>query len=48
MRTAQDRVRERLNAMLHSTDLAGVIGEAIVTLRSGRYVIPIRAEAKGG
>ena len=47
MRTAQDRVRERLNAMLHSTDLAGVIGEAIVTLRSGRYVIPIRAEAKG-
>ena len=47
MRTAQDRVRERLNGMLHSADLAGVIGEAIVTLRSGRYVIPIRAEAKG-
>jgi len=47
LRTAQDRVRERLNAMLHSSDLAGVIGEAIVTLRSGRYVIPIRAEAKG-
>ncbi len=47
LRTAQDRVRERLNAMLHSADLAGVIGEAIVTLRSGRYVIPIRAEAKG-
>ncbi len=47
LRTAQDRVRERLNTMLHSTDLAGVIGEAIVTLRSGRYVIPIRAEAKG-
>ncbi|HEY8178834.1 MAG TPA: endonuclease MutS2 [Candidatus Limnocylindria bacterium] len=47
LRTAQDRVRERLNAMLRSADLAGVIGEAIVTLRSGRYVIPIRAEAKG-
>ena len=47
LRTAQDRVRERLNAMLHSADLAGVIGEAIVTQRSGRYVIPIRAEAKG-
>ena len=31
LRTAQDRVRERLNAMLHSADLAGVIGEAIVT-----------------
>ncbi|HET6745815.1 MAG TPA: endonuclease MutS2 [Candidatus Limnocylindria bacterium] len=47
LRTAQDRVRERLNTMLRSSDLAGVIGEAIVTLRNGRYVIPIRAEAKG-
>jgi DNA mismatch repair protein MutS2 len=47
LRTAQDRVRERLNAMLRSADLAGVIGEAIVTVRAGRYVIPIRAEAKG-
>jgi DNA mismatch repair protein MutS2 len=47
LRVAQDRVRERLNAMLRSSDLAGVIGEAIVTQRDGRYVIPIRAEAKG-
>jgi DNA mismatch repair protein MutS2 len=47
LRTAQDRVRERLNAMLRSPAMAGVIGEAIVTVRSGRYVIPIRAEAKG-
>ncbi|TMB55201.1 MAG: endonuclease MutS2, partial [Chloroflexi bacterium] len=47
LRTAQDRVRERLNTMLRSSELAGVIGEAIVTLRAGRYVIPIRAEAKG-
>ena len=47
LRTAQDRVRERLSTMLRSSELAGVIGEAIVTLRAGRYVIPIRAEAKG-
>ncbi|MEP7040500.1 MAG: endonuclease MutS2 [Chloroflexota bacterium] len=47
LRTAQDRVRERLNTMLRSTTLAGAIGEAIVTMRAGRYVIPIRAEAKG-
>ncbi|MEP6470130.1 MAG: endonuclease MutS2, partial [Chloroflexota bacterium] len=47
LRTAQDRVRERLNTMLRSSDLAGLIGEAIVTVRGGRYVIPIRAEAKG-
>jgi DNA mismatch repair protein MutS2 len=47
LRTAQDRVRERLNSMLRSTELAGVIGEPIVTVRAGRYVIPVRAEAKG-
>ncbi len=47
LRTAQDRVRERLNTMLRSSAMAGIIGEAIVTVRSGRYVIPIRAEAKG-
>lgn len=47
LRVAQDRVRERLNTMLRSSALAGVIGEAIVTMRAGRYVIPIRAEAKG-
>jgi len=47
LRTARDRVRERLNAMLRSSQLAGVIGEPIVTVRAGRYVIPIRAEAKG-
>jgi DNA mismatch repair protein MutS2 len=47
LRVTQDRVRERLNAMLRSSELAGSIGEAIVTVRGGRYVIPIRAEAKG-
>ena len=47
LRTAQDRVRERLNAMLRSSQMAGLIGEPIVTVRAGRYVIPIRAEAKG-
>ncbi|MEO7295092.1 MAG: endonuclease MutS2, partial [Candidatus Limnocylindria bacterium] len=47
LRTSQDRVRERLNTMLRSTQLAGLIGEPIVTVRGGRYVIPIRAEAKG-
>lgn len=47
MRLAQERLRERLNGMLRSADLAGAIGDAIVTQRAGRYVIPVRAEAKG-
>ena len=47
MRVAQERLREKLNAMLRSSDLAGAISDAIVTQRAGRYVIPVRAEAKG-
>ncbi len=47
MRTAQDRVRDRLNAMLRSTELAPAISEPIITIRAGRYVIPVRTEAKG-
>ncbi len=47
LRTAQERVRERLNSMLRSSDMVGVIGEPIVTMRAGRYVIPVRADAKG-
>ena len=47
MRVAQDRLRERLGAMLRSTELAGAFGDAIVTQRAGRYVIPVRAEARG-
>ena len=47
LRTSQDRVRERLNTMLRSTEMASIVGEPIVTVRANRYVIPIRAEAKG-
>ena len=47
LRTAQDRVRDRLNAMLRASENAGVISEPIVTLRNGRYVIPVRADARG-
>jgi DNA mismatch repair protein MutS2 len=44
MRTAQDRVRERLNAMLRSSQMAGVIGEAIVTVRAGRGQGPVEGD----
>ena len=47
LRAAQERVRERLNAMVRATEHAGTVAEPIVTMRSGRYVIPIRTEAKG-
>ena len=46
VRVAYERLRSRLDQFIHSGELAGSLQEPIVTLRGGRYVIPIRADAK--
>jgi DNA mismatch repair protein MutS2 len=47
VRVAYERLRSRLDQLVHSSELAGSLQEPIVTLRGGRYVIPIRADARG-
>ncbi|HUE75547.1 MAG TPA: endonuclease MutS2, partial [Chloroflexota bacterium] len=47
MRTAHGRVVERLNSILRSSAYRTIIQDPIITIRDGRYVIPIKAEAKG-
>jgi dsDNA-specific endonuclease/ATPase MutS2 len=47
VRIAYERLRSRLDQFIHSGELAGSLQEPIVTLRGGRYVIPIRADARG-
>ncbi|HEV8633036.1 MAG TPA: Smr/MutS family protein [Chloroflexota bacterium] len=47
LRTAHARLIERLNSILASSSYKDVIQEPIITMRDGRYVIPIKAEAKG-
>jgi DNA mismatch repair protein MutS2 len=47
VRIAYERLRARLDQFVHSGELAGSLQEPIVTLRGGRYVIPIRADARG-
>ncbi|MDR2515181.1 MAG: endonuclease MutS2 [Christensenellaceae bacterium] len=42
MRASNERVRERLNGLLHS--LGKYLQEPIITIRSGRYVLPVKAE----
>ena len=44
---AQDEVRERTSAVLRQQKYAKMIGESIVTVREGRYVVPIKAEFSG-
>jgi DNA mismatch repair protein MutS2 len=47
VRVAYERLRSRLDQLVHSGELAGSLQEPIVTLRGGRYVIPIRSDARG-
>jgi DNA mismatch repair protein MutS2 len=46
VRIAFDRLKRRLDSLVTS-ELSGALQEPIVTLRNGRYVVPVRAEAKG-
>ncbi len=47
IRIAHDRLIGRLNDVLASAVSRGVAQEAIVTLRDGRYVIPIKSDFRG-
>ncbi|MBX3029226.1 MAG: Smr/MutS family protein [Chloroflexi bacterium] len=47
VRIAYERLRSRLEQLVHGSELGSALQEPIVTLRNGRYVIPVRADAKG-
>ncbi len=47
VRVAHDRLNERLQGILRSPDFRDAIQEPIVTLRDGRYVIPVKADQRG-
>jgi DNA mismatch repair protein MutS2 len=44
---AQDDARDRAAALVRSARYAQAIQDAIVTLRDGRYVVPVKAEFQG-
>jgi DNA mismatch repair protein MutS2 len=46
VRLAHERLRNRLEALVRS-DVASALQEPIITLRNGRYVVPVRSEARG-
>src|SRR3954470_1282809 len=47
VRVAYERLRSRLETIVHSSDIGGALQEPLVTLRNGRYVVPVRADARG-
>lgn len=44
MKIINERVREKLNSMLKSATTQKYLQEAIITVRNGRYAIPVKAE----
>ena len=47
IRAKSNSIRERLDAMIHSAHYQKYLQEAIITQRSGRFVIPVKAENRG-
>lgn len=45
-RTSLERLRTRLETLAHAKDYSPYLQEPIVTMRSGRYVLPVRSEWK--
>lgn len=47
IRAASARVREKLDKMTHSDSVSRYLREPIVTMRNGRYVVPVKLEHRG-
>ena len=47
IRVSSSRIREALNRVITSAGSAKALQDAVITVRDGRYVVPVKAEFKG-
>ncbi len=46
LRGATERIREKLNQMVHNPNFQKYLSDTIITVRNDRYVIPVRADCR--
>jgi len=46
MRVLNERVRDKLNGIIRSATMQKYLMDAIITMRNGRYVVPVKAECR--
>ena len=46
MRVLNDRVRDKLNGIIRSSTMQKYLMDAIITVRNGRYVVPVKSECR--
>ncbi len=46
MASTNERIRSQMNTMLNNTTTRGYLQDGVITMRNGRYCLPVRAEFK--
>ncbi len=47
LRQQEMKIRDQLDRIIHSSHYSTILQDAIVTMRNGRYVVPVKREHKG-
>ena len=47
MKVTADKIREQLNSIVSSQETKGMLQDSLVTMRNGRYCLPVKQEYKG-
>lgn len=47
IKTANSRIREHLNSIIHSQTYKTYLQDSVITLRNGRFCVPVKQEYKG-
>ena len=46
IKNINDKIRSQMNTMLNSSDTRTHLQDTVITMRNGRYCLPVKAEAR--